>query len=224
MAKFRKTALIEATQWHKMGDHPAVVLKSDLHRYADEGIPWIETLEGGHVVTPGDWIATGVQGEHWPIKPDVFAATYEPANTPSDQPAEGQGDAEREGAVQHLCPHCSAQVMLMGAQYLDQIEEALVAAGAPASRATSIFDKIKSLTTPPAPVEGVERHELCRLLEIELPKMPVDMSTGLASGPDVEKLADRILALRTSSPSPDSTDRDGAEQIAENANCFPAPS
>lgn len=78
MAKFRKTALIEATQWHKMGDHPAVILKSDPHRYADEGIPWIDTLEGGHVVTSGDWIATGIRGEHWPIKPDVFAATYEP--------------------------------------------------------------------------------------------------------------------------------------------------
>lgn len=40
---------------------------------------WIDTLEGGHIVCPGDWIATGVKGEHWPIKPDVFAATYVPA-------------------------------------------------------------------------------------------------------------------------------------------------
>lgn len=78
--KYRKTALIEAVQWWKMGDHPAVVLKSDRNRYADEGIPWIDTLEGGHIVTPGDWIATGIKGEHWPIKPDVFAATYEPAD------------------------------------------------------------------------------------------------------------------------------------------------
>ena len=75
--EFRKTATIRAVQWHKMGDHPAVVLKSAQNRYADEGVPWCPTLEGGHVVTPGDWIATGVQGEHWPIKPNVFAATYE---------------------------------------------------------------------------------------------------------------------------------------------------
>lgn len=81
--KYRKTALIEAVQWWKMGDHHAVVLKSDKHRYADEGIPWIDTLEGGHIVTPGDWIATGVKGEHWPIKPDIFAATYEPATRPT---------------------------------------------------------------------------------------------------------------------------------------------
>lgn len=38
---------------------------------------WIDTLEGGHIVCPGDWIITGVQGEHYPCKPDIFAATYE---------------------------------------------------------------------------------------------------------------------------------------------------
>lgn len=40
---------------------------------------WIDTLEGGHIVCPGDWIITGVKGEHYPCKPDIFAATYEPA-------------------------------------------------------------------------------------------------------------------------------------------------
>lgn len=78
--EFRKTATVKARQWWKMGDHPGVILKSDPSRYADEGIPWCPTLEGGHVVTPGDWIATGVQGEHWPIKPDVFSKTYAPAH------------------------------------------------------------------------------------------------------------------------------------------------
>ena len=38
---------------------------------------WIDTLEGGHIVCPGDWIITGVQGEHYPCKPDIFEATYE---------------------------------------------------------------------------------------------------------------------------------------------------
>lgn len=40
---------------------------------------WIDTLEDGHNVCPGDWIITGVQGERYPCKPDIFAATYEPA-------------------------------------------------------------------------------------------------------------------------------------------------
>lgn len=39
----------------------------------------ISTLEGDHKVTPGDWIIRGVAGEHYPCKPDIFAATYEPA-------------------------------------------------------------------------------------------------------------------------------------------------
>ena len=38
---------------------------------------WIDTLEGGHIVCPGDWIITGVKGENYPCKPDIFAATYE---------------------------------------------------------------------------------------------------------------------------------------------------
>ena len=47
--------------------------------YHDHG--WIETLEGGHIVCPGDWIITGVQGEHYPCKPDIFKETYEPVFT-----------------------------------------------------------------------------------------------------------------------------------------------
>ena len=39
---------------------------------------WIETLEGGHIVCPGDWVITGVKGERYPCKPDVFDSSYEP--------------------------------------------------------------------------------------------------------------------------------------------------
>jgi len=38
---------------------------------------WIDTLEGGHIVCPGDWVITGVKNERYPCKPDIFAATYE---------------------------------------------------------------------------------------------------------------------------------------------------
>lgn len=31
------------------------------------------------MVCVGDWIICGVQGEFYPCKPDIFAATYEPA-------------------------------------------------------------------------------------------------------------------------------------------------
>lgn len=107
MTLYRKTALIEAHQWFKNGDHPddgdvpegwetcegkvvryfrrpepeyAGEKTHDVcgFRWHDHG--WIDDLEGGHVVCPGDWIPTGVQGEHWAIKPDIFEATYEPAS------------------------------------------------------------------------------------------------------------------------------------------------
>lgn len=45
---------------------------------------WIDTKEGGHIVCPGDWIITGVQGEHYPCKPDIFAATYNPLGKQSE--------------------------------------------------------------------------------------------------------------------------------------------
>lgn len=44
-------------------------------RLHDHG--WIDTLEQGHRVCPGDWIITGVRGERYPCKPDIFQATYE---------------------------------------------------------------------------------------------------------------------------------------------------
>ena len=47
----------------------------------------IHTLEDGvdgspqvkHIAQEGDYIIKGVQGEFYPVKPDIFAATYEPA-------------------------------------------------------------------------------------------------------------------------------------------------
>lgn len=37
----------------------------------------IGTLEGPLHVSVDDWIITGVQGEKYPCKPDIFAQTYE---------------------------------------------------------------------------------------------------------------------------------------------------
>lgn len=38
----------------------------------------IETLEGPHVVEPGDYVIKGIKGEYYPCKPDIFVQTYEP--------------------------------------------------------------------------------------------------------------------------------------------------
>lgn len=39
---------------------------------------YILTLEGKMECKPGDWIVRGVAGEFYPVKPDIFDATYEP--------------------------------------------------------------------------------------------------------------------------------------------------
>lgn len=79
----KKPVVIEATQWFKMGDHPKVtrLLRGDVvtNDFSESEEGWINTLEGGHIVTPGDWIITGVKGEHYPCKPDIFEMTYEVA-------------------------------------------------------------------------------------------------------------------------------------------------
>lgn len=36
----------------------------------------IPTLEGVMTGDVGDWLITGVKGEQYPCKPDIFAATY----------------------------------------------------------------------------------------------------------------------------------------------------
>ena len=38
---------------------------------------YIETLEGTHHVSVGDYVIQGVNGELYPCKPDIFEKTYE---------------------------------------------------------------------------------------------------------------------------------------------------
>ena len=49
------------------------------HRTKPEDGIFIHTLEGIHHASQGDWIIKGVKGEFYPCKPDIFAATYDPA-------------------------------------------------------------------------------------------------------------------------------------------------
>ncbi|MBW4478653.1 MAG: hypothetical protein KME54_17775 [Tolypothrix brevis GSE-NOS-MK-07-07A] len=41
----------------------------------------VETLEGTMTGNPGDWLITGIKGELYFCKDDIFQLTYEPVNT-----------------------------------------------------------------------------------------------------------------------------------------------
>ena len=74
--KFRKKpVVIDAVQWFPGIEVEGVKIMRDEH-WDGEGAH-ICTLEGPLHVSPGDWIITGVKGERYPCKPDIFEATYE---------------------------------------------------------------------------------------------------------------------------------------------------
>lgn len=77
MAKYRKKPIvIEAEQWFP-GKEIAGVENNWNNDPRMSGSYTIRTLEGHLNVSPGDWIITGVKGEKYPCKPDIFEATYE---------------------------------------------------------------------------------------------------------------------------------------------------
>lgn len=103
----KKSVVIEAYRWFENGDHPldgsevftegefkGKLLEGKLVRYyrrpdvdgyylcrhcanSMNAHGWIDTLEGGHIVCPGDWVIQGVKGEFYPCKNDIFVETYE---------------------------------------------------------------------------------------------------------------------------------------------------
>lgn len=93
MAKFRKKpVVIEAITFDELVAHGKASGVALIN-----GMPWsflyaghpithendecylIPTLEGTMKFNRGDMLITGVKGEIYPCKPDIFLATYEPA-------------------------------------------------------------------------------------------------------------------------------------------------
>jgi hypothetical protein len=82
----KKPVVIEAVQFDPCGAHrlklPDGVMgisAPNADNWAYEGCKFfIETLEGRMKVRDKDYIITGVKGEKYPCKPDIFEKTYEP--------------------------------------------------------------------------------------------------------------------------------------------------
>lgn len=81
--KFRKKpVVISAVQYNgtNIDAIESFVGKENMtYKLMDPKIPAIKTLEGELTISKGDWIIRGVKNEFYPCKPEIFAATYEPA-------------------------------------------------------------------------------------------------------------------------------------------------
>lgn len=81
--KYIKTETIDAIQFdgsEAMIEKYSIRLVT-LYQIADEFeyVPFmIETLEAWVTIEVGDWIATGINGEHWVIADEIFKQTYKP--------------------------------------------------------------------------------------------------------------------------------------------------
>jgi len=84
MAKFRKKpVVIEAFHYELDAPFPpwlASEVGGKVSLTPNDNSLYIRTLEGAMRAYPGDWIIKGVKGELYPCKPDIFEATYDPAD------------------------------------------------------------------------------------------------------------------------------------------------
>jgi len=83
MAKYRKKpVVIEAVQWDGANVDEVLglcITVGSVRRTSVDHQLAIDTREGTMTASRGDWIIKGVKGELYPCKPDIFAATYDPA-------------------------------------------------------------------------------------------------------------------------------------------------
>lgn len=98
MAKFRKKSIVvQARQFSSNNDEGTRLMDRLVFWVNDSGHPtnyprltdnqpvarhdgtniYINTVEGEMRASVGDWIVQGLRGEFYPVKPDIFEATYE---------------------------------------------------------------------------------------------------------------------------------------------------
>lgn len=81
MTKYRKKPVtVEAEQfWPNKKPWPnGVIMTAVDERDPSKGNHRVICTLGGNIkVSSGDWIITGVKGEKYPCKPDIFHAAYE---------------------------------------------------------------------------------------------------------------------------------------------------
>lgn len=81
--KYRKKPVVIEAEQFDIDQVPWPDGVVDMH-----GTATITTSEGVMRVNHGDWVITGVKGEKYPCKSDIFELTYEPVHTPAAEVAQ----------------------------------------------------------------------------------------------------------------------------------------
>lgn len=75
----KKPIVIEAILWDGSNKEEVenFIENEELYLFTEPNTLKINTLEGDMIVSVGDYIIKGVNGEFYPCKPDIFEKTYE---------------------------------------------------------------------------------------------------------------------------------------------------
>lgn len=73
----KKPVVIDAYQWTGNIKYFGPLIDDCYDSIDSDGGIIIKTLEGNMKASLGDWVIKGVNGEHYPCKPDIFEKTYE---------------------------------------------------------------------------------------------------------------------------------------------------
>ena len=89
MAKYRKKPVVIEAEAYRRGLEDGFEYADQLEFPVTDGMyeasivdgvrlyPYIDTAEGRHYISAGDYIITGIENERYPCKPQIFAKTYE---------------------------------------------------------------------------------------------------------------------------------------------------
>ena len=98
----KKPVVIEAVQY--TGDNTDEIIKfanGKIWKNTCYSYLTVPTLEGLHRADVGDWIVKGIKGEFYPCKPDIFDATYEPAQSTHACCSPPVNHSRLKSAIQH---------------------------------------------------------------------------------------------------------------------------
>lgn len=116
MGKYRKLpVVVDAFQWfpdkHEPGNGVMCPITAQdarsfkIHEKQRQVHGVVQTLEGPHLVSPGHWIVTGIKGEKYGVRDDIFKASYEAvvgrdqAPPASTNPTKPPVEPPKEGAA-----------------------------------------------------------------------------------------------------------------------------